>query len=131
MDGPLVAGFTGQRSRQPIAAGASAHVPLSHRCPGAVAYIKFRRASAAACAIETMHEAVLNEGRGPLLKVMLAEAPNTRSGQKEHLAKQPSSISVSMCHTAGKSFLNFPLKAILDRAAGEAHTAGSRATRRA
>ena len=50
--------------------------PLSDTA--AVAYIKFRRASAAAAAIETMHEAVLNDGRGPLLKVMLAEAPNSR-----------------------------------------------------
>ena len=46
--------------------------------PGAVAYIKFDKASSAARAIEVMHEAVLNEGRGPLLKVFLAEAPSTR-----------------------------------------------------
>lgn len=45
-----------------------------------VAYIKFDKASAAARAIEVMHEAVLNEGRGPLLKVFLAEAPNSRRG---------------------------------------------------
>lgn len=45
---------------------------------GAVAYIKFDKASSAARAIEVMHEAVLNEGRGPLLKVFLAEAPSTR-----------------------------------------------------
>ena len=44
----------------------------------AVAYIKFEKASCAARAIELMHEAVLNEGRGPLLKVFLAEAPSSR-----------------------------------------------------
>ncbi|KAK9804003.1 hypothetical protein WJX72_011888 [[Myrmecia] bisecta] len=43
-----------------------------------VAFLKYARASSAALAIETMHEAVLNEGRGPMLKVMLAEAPNSR-----------------------------------------------------
>ena len=43
-----------------------------------VAYIKFDKASSAARAIEVMHEAVLNEGRGPLLKVFLAEAPSSR-----------------------------------------------------
>ena len=77
-----------------------------------------------------MHEAVLNEGRGPLLKVMLAEAPNTRSGQKAHLGKQSSRVSLSTGHAAGMSFLNFPLKGTVDRVAEEAHTAGSRATRR-
>ncbi|DBA73573.1 TPA: RNA-binding protein 45 [Trebouxia sp. C0005] len=45
-----------------------------------VAYIKFDKASSAARAIEVMHEAVLNEGRGPLLKVFLAEAPSSRRG---------------------------------------------------
>lgn len=43
-----------------------------------MAYIKFDKASSAARAIEVMHEAVLNEGRGPLLKVFLAEAPSSR-----------------------------------------------------
>ncbi len=47
-------------------------------CACAVAYIKFDKASSAARAIEVMHEAVLNEGRGPLLKVFLAEAPSSR-----------------------------------------------------
>lgn len=46
------------------------------RC--AVAYVKFDKASSAARALEVMHEAVLNEGRGPLLKVFLAEAPSSR-----------------------------------------------------
>lgn len=45
-----------------------------------VAYIKFDKASSAAKAIENMHEAVLNDGRGPLLKVFLAEAPGARWG---------------------------------------------------
>ncbi|KAK9841804.1 hypothetical protein WJX81_004164 [Elliptochloris bilobata] len=43
-----------------------------------VAYVKYDKASSAAAAIESMHEAVLNDGRGPMLKVLLAEAPNAR-----------------------------------------------------
>ncbi len=41
----------------------------------AVAYVKYDKASSAAAAIEALHETVLNEGRGPMLKVMIAEAP--------------------------------------------------------
>ena len=48
-------------------------------CPGyfvcVVAYVKYDKASAAAAAIEALHETVLNDGRGPMLKVMMAEAP--------------------------------------------------------
>lgn len=44
----------------------------------AVAYVKFDRASAAATAIEVMNGAVLNGGRGPKLKVFLAEALSSR-----------------------------------------------------
>ena len=44
----------------------------------AVAYIKYEKASSAALAVETLHGTVLNDGRGPTLKVMLAEAPNAR-----------------------------------------------------
>lgn len=40
-----------------------------------VAYVKYDKASAAAAAIEALHETVLNMGRGPMLKVMMAEAP--------------------------------------------------------
>jgi hypothetical protein len=47
----------------------------------AVAYVKYDKASSAAAAIESMHEAVLNDGRGPMLKVLLAEAPNVRCWQ--------------------------------------------------
>ncbi len=47
----------------------------------AVAYVKYDKASSAAAAIESMHEAVLNDGRGPMLKVLLAEAPNVRCRQ--------------------------------------------------
>ena len=43
--------------------------------PAAVAYIKYDKASSAAAAIEGLHETVLNNGRGPMLKVMIAEAP--------------------------------------------------------
>ncbi len=44
----------------------------------AVAYVKFERASSAALAIENLNGAVLNGGRGPKLKVLLAEAPAAR-----------------------------------------------------
>ena len=43
----------------------------------AVAYVKYDKASSAAAALESLHEAVLSDGRTKL-KVMLAEAPNTR-----------------------------------------------------
>ena len=43
-----------------------------------VAYVKYDRASAAALAMENLHEVTLNDGHGPRLKVMLAESPNTR-----------------------------------------------------
>lgn len=45
-----------------------------------MAYIKYEKASAAAAAIETMHETVLNEGKGPMVKVMFAEAPKATAG---------------------------------------------------
>lgn len=48
------------------------------RCGCAVAYVKYDKASSAAAALESLHEAVLSDGRTKL-KVMLAEAPNTRS----------------------------------------------------
>ena len=32
-------------------------------------------------AIETLHETVLNDGKGPMAKVMFAEAPKTGQGQ--------------------------------------------------
>lgn len=43
-----------------------------------VAYVKYDKASAAALAIESLNGAVLNNGRGPKLKVLLAEAPTSR-----------------------------------------------------
>lgn len=43
-----------------------------------VAYVKYDRASSAALAIENLHEVTLNDGQGPRLKVMLADAPHTR-----------------------------------------------------
>jgi hypothetical protein len=46
-------------------------------CAG-VAYVKYTKASAAALAIENLHEATLNGGQGPRLKVMLAESPHAR-----------------------------------------------------
>lgn len=44
----------------------------------AVAYVKYDRASSAALAMESLNGAVLNDGRGPRLKVLLAEAPSAR-----------------------------------------------------
>jgi len=43
-----------------------------------VAYVKYEKASSAAFAIENLHEATLNDGQGPRLKVMLAESPHAR-----------------------------------------------------
>lgn len=43
-----------------------------------VAYVKFDKASCAADAMENLNGAVLNNGRGPKLKVLLAESPNQR-----------------------------------------------------
>ncbi len=40
--------------------------------------MKFDRASSAALAVEALNGAVLNDGRGPKLKVLLAEAPSAR-----------------------------------------------------
>eukprot|EP00198_Chlamydomonas_reinhardtii_P004749 XP_001694085.1 predicted protein [Chlamydomonas reinhardtii] len=45
-----------------------------------VAYVKYDKASSAALAMENLNGAVLNNGRGPKLKVLLAEAPNTSRG---------------------------------------------------
>lgn len=52
-----------------------AQAALRFMCVLAVAYVKYDKASSAAAAIEALHETVLNEGRGPMLKVMIAEAP--------------------------------------------------------
>ncbi|KAI8471490.1 MAG: hypothetical protein J3K34DRAFT_233575 [Monoraphidium minutum] len=43
-----------------------------------VAYVKFDKASSAAAAMEALNGAVLNNGRGPKLKVLLAEEPTQR-----------------------------------------------------
>lgn len=45
-----------------------------------VAYVKFDKASSAALAMEHLNGAVLNDGRGPKLKVLLAEEPTQRCG---------------------------------------------------
>ena len=53
--------------------------PIQRHCLlHAVAYVKYDRPSAAALSIESLNGAVLNNGRGPKLKVLLAEAPTTR-----------------------------------------------------
>eukprot|EP00775_Hariotina_reticulata_P001542 gene1542-1881_t len=57
-----------------------------------VCYVKFDKASSAALAIEALNGAVLNNGRGPKLKVLLAEAPTPRGAQgppKEELSRYP------------------------------------------
>ena len=51
-------------------------LPTTH----AVAYVKFDKASSAAAAMEALNGAVLNNGRGPKLKVLLAEEPTQRCG---------------------------------------------------
>jgi hypothetical protein len=69
-----------QRSNSPTAVVQGGLPPdrcLRHSAP-AVAYIKFPLASSAALAIESLNGAVLNDGRGPKLKVMLAEVPTPR-----------------------------------------------------
>lgn len=43
-----------------------------------MAYVKFDKASNAADAMENLNGVVLNNGRGPKLKVLLAESPNSR-----------------------------------------------------
>jgi hypothetical protein len=62
-----------RRARAPRRAHAAAPP-----CRIAVAYVKYDRASCAALAIEALHQAVLNNGKGPKLKVMLAEAPPSK-----------------------------------------------------
>lgn len=44
-----------------------------------VAYVKFDKASSGALAMENLNGAVLNHGRGPKVKVLLAESPNARN----------------------------------------------------
>lgn len=44
----------------------------------AVAYVKYSKASSAALAVENMHEAVLNDGKGPKLKCMFADPSHPR-----------------------------------------------------
>lgn len=46
----------------------------------AVAYINYDKASSAAMAIENLHETILNDGKGPMVKVMFAEAPKSGQG---------------------------------------------------
>lgn len=52
--------------------------PITPPIMCAVAYVKFDKASAAALAMEVLNGAVLNDGRGPKLKVLLAEEPTQR-----------------------------------------------------
>jgi hypothetical protein len=51
---------------------------VAEHCPFAVAYVKYDKASSAALAMEALNGEVLNNGRGPKLKVLLAEAPTAR-----------------------------------------------------
>eukprot|EP01026_Neomeris_dumetosa_P016351 TRINITY_DN1620_c0_g1_i5.p2 TRINITY_DN1620_c0_g1~~TRINITY_DN1620_c0_g1_i5.p2 ORF type:complete len:311 (+),score=47.23 TRINITY_DN1620_c0_g1_i5:183-1115(+) len=48
-----------------------------------VAYVKFDRASTAAKAMEELNGIVLNDGRGPQLKVLQAESPNNRGSPRQ------------------------------------------------
>lgn len=58
-----------------------------------VAYINYDKASSAAMAIETLHETVLNDGKGPMVKVMFAEAPKTGQGKKQGMGSSASGDS--------------------------------------
>ncbi|KAL3140232.1 RNA-binding protein 45 [Trebouxia sp. C0009 RCD-2024] len=91
-----------------------------------VAYVKFDKASSAARALEVMHEAVLNEGRGPLLKVFLAEAPSSsRRGAHSRLhAEEDSQADPDNMPARSRLFLVVPKGA--DAAAIEAHLASFR-----
>ena len=60
-------------------ARARTHSPRSEPSTVGVAYVKYNLASAAALAVENLHEVTLNNGAGPRLKVMLAESPSARS----------------------------------------------------
>lgn len=77
----------GQRDLRPWQALAASTGPLSPACARhkqatipAVAYVKYDKASSAALAMEALNGAVLNNGRGPKLKVLLAEEPTQRCG---------------------------------------------------
>ncbi|GAX80303.1 hypothetical protein CEUSTIGMA_g7741.t1 [Chlamydomonas eustigma] len=54
-----------------------------------VAYVKYDKASSAAFAIETLNGTVLNDGRGPKLKVMIAEAPMARGVTQSERQPEP------------------------------------------
>lgn len=58
-----------------------------------VAYVKYDKASSAALAIENLNGSVLNNGSGPKLKVMLAEAPSARGAAPLHQTPDNSEIS--------------------------------------
>jgi hypothetical protein len=68
----------------------------------AVAYVRFQAASEAQLAVESLNGAVLNSGRGPKLKVLLAEAPPSRCGadhltdERHGLTGSPSSSAVCL-----------------------------------
>eukprot|EP00882_Tetradesmus_deserticola_P025144 GHRQ01027603.1.p2 GENE.GHRQ01027603.1~~GHRQ01027603.1.p2 ORF type:complete len:206 (+),score=63.03 GHRQ01027603.1:79-696(+) len=48
-----------------------------------VCFVKYDKASSAALAMESLNGAVLNNGKGPKLKVLLAEAPTPRGVQQQ------------------------------------------------
>lgn len=72
----------------------------------AVAYVRYDRASSAALAMESLNGAVLNRGRGPKLKVLLAEAPSARSVVHEAHSHRPalSATDRQCCIVLGNCF---------------------------
>lgn len=76
-----------------------------------VAYVKFDRASSAALAIENLNGAVLNDGRGPKLKVMLAEAPSARGVQPTTLAEPEATSDPDNLPPRSRLFIVVPKQA--------------------
>ena len=78
----------------------------------AVAYVKYDKASSAAAAIEALHETSLCDGRGPMLKVMIAEAP-TRCAD---LAELTNAIPAFLAFIWGWTWMRCPSHLIYNRA---------------
>jgi len=77
-----------------------------------VAYVKYDKASSAALAIESLNGAVLNNGRGPKLKVLLAEAPTARGMiQPRHIPEAEISADPDNVPPRSRLFIVVPKQA--------------------
>lgn len=77
-----------------------------------VAYVKYDLASSAALAMEVLNGAVLNNGRGPKLKVLLAEAPTARGVQPaKHVTEQEISSDPDNIPPRSRLFVVVPKQA--------------------